>query len=510
MSNSAYAITNIDAQSTTKCIMNDCYTIFNFKEHLTPLQLTTVKSIDTKTLIPTSSKMGSLKDFKVSWINDTTIKISGKITENVYWNLPISSYVSIDPWWNTTNYNITNWTSTTATKTGTENNVNYWHGVQFKTLKSGLKLIEVEKFNGDNYTYVGLQNSTHHWLQNKTYSGDIATFDYDLAFNTTYYIVNYDPVSNTVKGVVDPASFSYVSDALNISNSVYTQLPYTSYNTYTDKVFSIYRIKTQTNTTYNTSIYYEHNLFINNAQANITTTCSGVVTTNYTATTNLTGLPISIMYNGTVANTSTNTVSWYGSLIKGYWNITSNASNSSTSSNITLFHNITFGVASANLTFNTTGNNNTTCLNQPVLINCSSIDLEDSVILYNSTSNLTTPYTFTPTIANNYTFICNWTSGDCYSSGSTNRTLQAIDCSSVTTGNYTELISYSCTGNNSVKNVTYSSNGINYTTNLTYTSCQYGCSNQECKPPYWYSDIIGFGVFLAFIVGLVLLLRWYK
>ena len=357
---------NIDAQNTTSCdSLGNCKTEIDLTKFLSAGAITTLKSVNLTTYLPSLDV--KLKTINYSY-NASKLIVAGKVLQNTYWTFDLKNGYVIDPWWNYTSYNLTNWSITLDSQTNVEDATGFWTGIKFHTYKAG-KLIEVQKYPGTNYSNVGLQNSTHFFLSNATFSGNVAVFSYDLVNNTDYYLIGWDSGARA-KGVVDPAgTYPFTTAAIYVTASAYSASPYTSYTDYTIKVFSIQKVVIQTNSSLNTSVWYDVALFLNGNQSNIT--IDSATALNATAWTNLTGLNVSLYNNGTLTNYGTTSATNISTLSAGLYNITAyfvNNSNTSINATLTWWANMTYtapaAVSNISATYNINLNNAPlTCIN---------------------------------------------------------------------------------------------------------------------------------------------------
>ena len=341
------------------------------------------------------------------------------------------------------------------------------------------------KWNSTNKVYIYL---------NGTYDGQLAISS--LGVNDQPPSLFYDRNSNDnrINGFVD--EFKYFNTSLTDAQVI------TEMNT------PIYQ------TTLN-SKYYDLSLWINGGVGNITTTCGGS-NNNYTALTNLTGLNISLLYNGTIANTSNTLVSWYSSLNSGVWNITANASNSSTNASTMLWHTIN----KANPVLSLNLSNSTPCTNQNITINCTSNNLNYSDLkIYNSTNELTNGGNYIITTADIQNIICNSTITACYNAGSTSENIYGQSCeaeqppANITYGNLSNngccpISTFFCVDNDTLVQKWF----VNNQTTLAYQYCFYGCDNKTmvCAPVKYQQDIIIILIVVFSIIIIVGVYRWVR
>lgn len=341
------------------------------------------------------------------------------------------------------------------------------------------------------------------------FSGEVATANYTMGANNRYMLVisNYSG-AGTTHYYSNSASYPYFAKFFNFTSGGYSTTGATPFVVEATRWYEFYNITYSdiTPPTTPSSI----TLYINNGVGNITTSC-GPSNNNYTAQINVTGLPVSILYNGSIANTNITIANWYSQLIAGYWNITANFSGNAThtASRTTLYHNITLGTATADINFNPL--NDTYCVGDIVNISCNSTALEDGVDLFINGAPISNPYNLNLTEPDIINVLCNWTAGDCYAAGSASTNLYVYDCSPQPTPTPNASFNMSadccpiytlfCGDNQTLVQMWNTTLGISY----AYQTCANGCDNKtgSCSYPPIYQGFISFAVIIAFIIILL-------
>lgn len=223
-------------------------------------------------------------------------------------------------------------------------------------------------------------NSTNNTTTNFTLNG---TWGVELNASTPYMILSY-PVTRTSCS----PSFPYVATGFNVTHGIYCgSANPTTCNGLTNEIFETSSIGYAMNVTGVSGDPTSTTLYINGGVGNIshayTTTAD-----NVTGKINITGLPVSITWNGTVKNTTNTNVYYYAILPAGMHNFTANWSGNDTYmlSFATLWANISKATTTCNLTFNASsplGYENIT------KATCSCNNPEGSPKLYRNNSDVT-------------------------------------------------------------------------------------------------------------------------
>lgn len=96
----AYALTTINAQSSTSCdVTGYCETKVDLGKFLTSPAISIVKATNYSQTIDTIENETSLKNMGYKFVNNSIV-VYGKTIENTYWSLDLKNGYAIDPWWN--------------------------------------------------------------------------------------------------------------------------------------------------------------------------------------------------------------------------------------------------------------------------------------------------------------------------------------------------------------------------------------------------------------------------
>jgi hypothetical protein len=324
-----------DIQATTSCKEFDCLSIVDLKGiGLTTIQTDSIKSMNLNNYLPKLEITKGLKSIAYN-ITGNILYIYGTIKENTYWTMDLGSYVTLDPWWNYT-INGTNNTITVGINTFGGADANK-QGYVIKA-KANSQLVSVTKHGSDQTTKAYLYTYPDGSLiASATFSGTTATFSPypNLVNQTTYFIVGWSDGASRNEYIKTGSVTPITSGRdINISNATYYDGTW-----HYDALGRVIDNITTLNFT-SASIYYETFLYLNGNQTNIT--LDNQTALNISASTNLTGLNVSLYLNGVLKNNTITSSTYRINLSEGLYNVTAYFFNASVNSSLTWWANMTF------------------------------------------------------------------------------------------------------------------------------------------------------------------------
>lgn len=324
---------NIDAQSTTFCLKENCITTVNLSNYMSYTDIISVKSFDLSNSKPEIDIKSGIKEFNYKFTGDS-ILLSGKITEgtNNYWNFDLKNGYVIDPWWNytvSTEYllELPSWDDNNQ-----GGGANYW-GIAIKPNTTiELKSILIAPYCSDLNVLQLYFCSNSSYIANSTKSGTRFNFSQPVLYPNVEYCIAGSSTLRTYGNDAFP-----VTDALhyNVTGSIGGATPNA---VRTDFGFSVIQVVTTLSS--ETSTFYENHLYLSGVEGN--NTISNTTQLNSTLTSNLTDVPVLIYIDNVLSANSTETATNLTYLPEGTYNITGFVGNTSTNETITYYATITY------------------------------------------------------------------------------------------------------------------------------------------------------------------------
>lgn len=338
----AYALT-VNAQDTTVCNSGFCYTTVDLGKYLITGQVTAVKGLNLTSYLPVKSGVKSM-DYT---IKGTVINISGYTLNRVYWNMNLSTYLSIDPYWTYSGDSVLNQVDALGDPSGDAVNM---FGIKFKTNESySVNFVGVH-YASNTYTVTriyGSDGSTVICTNNTAGMGGTGWANFTgcvLNASTNYSVVGVPSGTRIYKS---PGTFPQNNKDITLLAGISTTPPLGAGNTL---IFEYDKLVTQIATWTNETI--GNNILYINGNSTANQTGYNNTPVNLTSTTNITGMWVALYINGTLSGNTSNLVVNITSFNAGAWNITSLTGSNTThnGSSTTRWINISNLYLSANYT----------------------------------------------------------------------------------------------------------------------------------------------------------------